>query len=685
MKEKPSFVARLSLAAGACLLAGGLAGAARAQTPAQPTLGIDVRNFDRSVRPQDDFFRYVNGTWLKTYRLPEDRTNYGTFTELADRSDLALRRLIEQAAATPGKQPGSDLQKVGDFYAAFLDSARVERLGVAPLRGEMARIAGARGKAEFPALFAHLARMGVQTPFSASVAQDDRKADEYVVTVYQSGLGLPDRDYYSNPGPRFVEARAAYARYVETLLRMAGTPDAAGAARSVVALEDSLARAQWDRTRNRDPNAVYNRFTVAGLDSLTPSFAWSRFIPAAGLERTPAVVVRQPSYVQAAGRAIERVPLPVWKQYLTFKLLDAYAGYLGRDWVDAQFAFEGRTLGGLEQMLPRWKRGLDAVEGSMGMLAGRLYVEQTFQPEAKARMQRLVANVMDAFRVGIDSLEWMSPATREQARAKLAHLNVKIAYPDPWPDYSGLEVRAGDLVGNVMRAREFAYQREANKLGKPIDRTEWGMTPQTVNAYYNASMNEIVFPAAILLPPFFDPAADDATNYGAIGAVIGHETSHAFDDQGSQYDPVGNLRNWWTPEDAAAFKARTDRLAEQYSAFSPLEGMNINGRLTLGENIGDVSGLAVAYRAYRRSLNGREAPVIDGFTGDQRFFMGWAQVWRRMYREANLRERLLTDPHSPSEFRVNGVLRNMPQFYAAFDVKPGDRMYLPPEQRVKIW
>jgi predicted metalloendopeptidase len=505
-----------------------------------------------------------------------------------------------------------------------------------------------------------------------------------VAAIGQSGLGLPDRDYYLNPDPKFAEARAAYQTYVETLLRLAGQPNPGAAARNIVALETSLARAHWEQARNRDPQAAYNRFTLAELNRQTPAFSWTSFVRAAGVERSPWFIVRQPSYLAAFNTAVAGTPLGTWKQYMAFKLLDEYAPDLSSPFVNANFAFDGRTLGGLEQKQPRWKRGVNEVESSMGMLSGKLYIERTFNAAAKARMQQMVQNLLAAFRQGIDSLAWMSPATRARAQQKLASFTVKIAYPDRWQDFSALTIRPGDLVGNVIRANQYAYQYEADKLGRPVDRTEWGMTPQTVNAYYNPVMNEIVFPAAILQPPFFDPNADDATNYGAIGGVIGHEISHGFDDEGRQYDPQGNLSDWWTPGDEAAFKTRADALVAEYGSFSPLQGMNVNGRLTLGENIGDLSGLTVAHRAYRMAHPNPE-PTIGGFTAEQRFFLGWAQVWRRAYREANIRQRLLTDPHALSEYRVNGVLRNMPEFYAAFDVKPGDRMYVAPEQRVKIW
>jgi predicted metalloendopeptidase len=664
----------------ALVVAVSFAGTASAQT-----LGVDTTNFDRSVRPQDDFFRYVNGGWLKRTQIPSDRSSYGSFVQLRDRSEESVRAIVEEAAATRDAQPGSETQKVGDLYASYMDSARIEAIGIAPLRPELARIAAVRDRAALPELYARLMRLGVQTPMSFGVGQDARRATRYIASVGQSGLGLPDRDYYLKQDAKLAAARAAYQTYLETVLRLAGDRDPAAGARAVLAFETSLAEKHWDRARSRDREATYNLRTVAQLDSITPGFSWGRFLQAANAASTPGVVVRQPDYLAAMNQLVASTPLHVLKQYLTTKLVDNYAGALSSPFVNAQFAYRGKALQGLEENRPRWKRAVGAVEGSLGEAAGRLYVQRNFRPESRQRMQQLVGNLRSAFQEAIDSLEWMSPATKVQAQAKLAKFNVKIGYPDQWRDYSALEVRRGDLAGNLMRSAEFGYNRMVRRLGQPIERGEWGMTPQTVNAYYSSTMNEIVFPAAILQPPFFDATADDAVNYGGIGAVIGHEISHGFDDQGRRSDGEGNLRDWWTEADNTAFKQRADALVEQYGAFSPLEGLNVNGRLTLGENIGDVSGLAMAYRAYRKSLNGREAPVINGLTGDQRFFMGWAQIWRTLQRPDALRQQIMTDTHSPGEYRVNGVLRNIPEFYRAFNVQPGDKMYLAPERRVKIW
>lgn len=673
---------RLGLIAAGVVTLAAPAGGAYAQSPG--ALGVDTTHFDRAVRPQDDFFRFANGGWLRSTTIPEDRSTYGAFVELDDASQEALRAIVEEAAAG-SHAAGSVEQKVGDFYASFMDSVTVERLGVEPLRGELDRLATLRGKDELPELFAHLARQGVRSPIGFSVSADARDATRYVAYASQAGLGLPDRDYYLGEDAKLEAARAAYVEYARTLLELAGERDPAAAAAAVFELETTLARHQWDRARNRDREATYNAYEPARLAELTPAFAWDRFLTATDAAATPIVVVRQPDYFSALDSIIAGTPVETWRQYLTVRLLDSYAPFLSTPFADASFEFRGRTLQGLERERPRWKRGVDATEAALGMQLGRIYVDRHFRPEAKERMDALVANLVDTFREEIGELAWMSPATQARAREKLSKFTVKIGYPDVWPEHDGLEVRRGELVANVQRARQFEFQDMVDDLGQPIDKEKWAMTPQTVNAYYHPTLNEIAFPAAILQPPFFDFSADDAVNYGAIGAVIGHEISHGFDDQGRRSDGDGNLRDWWTEDDAAAFEARATRLAEQYGRYEPLEGVPINGRLTLGENIGDLSGLAVAYDAYRRSLGGREAPVIGGLTGDQRFFLGWAQIWRTLFREEALRQRLLTDPHSPGEFRVNGVLRNLQEFHDAFGVEPGDGMYLPPEERVEIW
>ena len=646
--------------------------------------GLDLAGADRKVRPQDDLFRHMNGEWLRTTQIPPDRSNYGAFTMLDDKAQADLRALIEEAAAKPDRAPGSDEQKVGDFYKSFMDTARVDALGLKPLAAELARIDALSSRAALNRYLGEAQFLGLSQPVGLYIAQDEKNTTAYIPIVVQSGLTLPDRDYYLKDEEKYAKIREKYLVYVAHMAELAGFADAAGTAKRILALETRLAEAQWTRVQNRDAVATYNKHTLASAATLTPEFDWSVFFAAAGIS-TPDFIVTQPSYFSGFARALAEMPLADWRAYLRFKLVNDYAPYLSAPFVDAHFDLHGRTLKGIEENRPRWKRAVEAVDNTMGEIAGRLYVERHFKPEAKRRMDELVRNLIRSYEISIDELDWMSPATRAQARAKLAKFTVKIGYPDKWKDYSALEIEAGELVANLLRSAAVEQRRGIAKLGKPIDRSEWLMTPQTVNAYYYPPMNEIVFPAAILQPPFFNAQADDAANYGGIGAVIGHEISHGFDDQGRRYDGDGNLRDWWTAEDEKRFKERTAALVAQYGAFNPIDDQHVNGELTLGENIGDLSGLAVAYKAYRLSLGGKPAAVIDGLTGEQRFFLGWAQVWRRKYRDEELRVRLVTDPHSPSEYRANGVVTNMTEFHQAFGLKPGDKLYRPAEQRVEIW
>jgi putative endopeptidase len=671
------------VAAGALAVVAAIALPAGAQTPGR-MLGIDTTNFDRSVRPQDDLFRFVNGGWIKRTDIPQDASSWGAFNELSERSRSALHTIVEDAERSSAPA-GSERRKVGDLYASFMDSARVESLGLAPLRADRTAIAAIVSPADLPGAFARFARVGVQTPFAVSVGPDQKRSRENVVSVGQSGLGLPDRDYYLLQDAKMRSMRQAYQGYVARLLTLAQQPDPDAAAARILAVETAIAAKHWDRARIRDRNATYNKMSVAQLAALSPRFDWNGYLKAAGLSAATEVVVRQPDYLRGADSILTATPASTWREYLTFKLLDAYANELPSAFQEARFQFRGRALSGQQAMSVRWKRGVGEVEGSLGEAVGKLYVEQNFKPEAKARMDALVRNLRAAYQVGIDSLDWMSPVTKAQAKEKLAKFTVKIAYPDKWRDYSALDIRRDDLFGNAQRSAAFQYDDMASRLGKPVDRTRWGMTPQTVNAYYNATNNEIVFPAAILQPPFFDVNADDAVNYGAIGAVIGHEIGHGFDDQGRKSDGDGNLRDWWTPADAAAFDERTTKLGAQFDAIKPIDDLHINGKLTMGENIGDLSGLAQAYRAYRISLGGKEAPVIGGFTGDQRFFLGFAQIWRSKFRDEALRQQLLTNPHSPGMYRAFVPLVNNDAFDRAFAVKPGDGMYRAPADRVRIW
>ncbi|GAB3407453.1 M13 family metallopeptidase [Massilia agilis] len=650
------------------------------------TSGIDVQYIDSSVRPQDDFFKYLNGKWLKDTEIPADKSSWGTFMQLRETSITQARGIIEADAAAKHKL-GTDEQKIGDLYKSFMDEKKLESLGTKPLAGELHRIAALKDKKALPALIAHLSQIGVSSPYGIRVAQDAKNSTQYAVYIGQSGLGLPDRDYYlKKDDKRMADALAEYEEHVAKVLTLAGEKNAAQQAKAIVAFETQLAQAQWTKVELRDPVKRYNKMEVAKLAELAPGYDWKAALAGAGVgNKVDTVIVGQPSYLSGMNQIVQNADLATLQSYFKWHLLREFSPFLSKPFVDANFAFYGTVLTGVAENRPRWQRGVATVEGALGEAVGRQYVAQYFPPERKARMEELVKNVLAAYKDSIEHLDWMGADTRTQALDKLAKFTPHIGYPSKWRDYSKLTIKADDLVGNVMRASQFAHNRNISKLGKPVDREEWGMTPQTVNAYYNSSLNEIVFPAAILQPPFFNAAADDAVNYGAIGAVIGHEIGHGFDDKGSQSDGDGNLRNWWTDADRAAFKAKTDVLDAQYSAFEPIPGYHVNGQLTMGENIGDNSGLAIAYKAYKISLHGQPAPVIDGLTGDQRFYMGFGQVWRSKMRDAAQIVQIKTDPHSPGQFRANGTVRNQPGFYEAFGVKPGDKMYLEPKDRVSIW
>ncbi|BCV52198.1 M13 family metallopeptidase [Shewanella algae] len=669
----------------------GLASCASQQAPqsqveVKKASGIELENFDHQVRHQDDFYYSVNGKWLATTPIPADKSNYGAFSVLYEESQAALKQIIEEAAAKPNKAEGSVEQKIGDFYAAYMDSTLTDQLGIAPLKGQLADIAKTASHADIAALMGKLLTDGSGIPFGFYVNNDAKNSSQYGVYLYQSGLTLPDRDYYLKDDPKFVANREAMREYVRNLMSVAGYPHADAAAANVANIELFIAQSQWSRVESRDANKAYNKMSLKELQQLMGGFDFDGFAKAAGLTgKTQDVIVRQPSYFEKLGAEFGKFPVSAWQDYLAFHLVDSYAGLLSQQFVDLHFDFHSKTLMGIQEQKPRWKRAVDGADQVIGELVGKEYVARHFQPEAKARMESMIKNLIKGFEVSIDELEWMTPETKKAAQEKLSKFTYKIGYPDKWKDYSNLEIKADDLVGNYQRYARFEYQDMLAKLGKPIDRSEWHMTPQTVNAYYNPVMNEIVFPAAILQPPFFNMEADDAVNYGGIGAVIGHEISHGFDDQGAKYDGDGNLRNWWTDKDREEFQKRGAQLSAQYSQFEALPGKFVNGDLTLGENIGDLGGLTVALRSYHLSLNGKEAPVMDGLTGDQRFFVGWSQVWRRNYRDEELGRRLLTDPHSPSHYRAMGTPRNVEGFYKAFDLKPTDKMYLSEEDRVKIW
>ncbi len=649
--------------------------------------GIDLQWIDKSVRPQDDFFRFMSGKWLDTVEIPADRGRYGAFDQLAELSAKQSAAIIQELASKTDLANGSNEQKIADLYNSFMDEARLEELDIQALQPDFQRIQQIKNKADLSAMFVHLAKMSVASPLVSGVTQDAKDSSKYTVSIGQAGLSLPDRDYYLKlDDAKFKSIREAYLIHVEKMLSMSGNSNAKKAAASIMTLETEIAKIQWSNVENRNPVKTYNKVEIAKLSELLPSFDWNKYFAEMGTAgKTDYVIVRQPNYLSAMDKIIHDTPIEVWQDYFSWRVLNAYAPYLSKRFVDQDFSFSSVTLRGIPQNQPRWKRGVNRVEEAVSEALGQLYVAKHFPAENKARMQTLVNNLLLAYKQSIETLPWMGEATKKEALTKLSKFTPKIGYPDKWRDYSQLKIVKGDLVGNIKAGRSFAYQRQINKLGKPVDRAEWGMSPQTVNAYYNSRQNEIVFPAAILMPPFFNPEADDAVNYGGIGAVIGHEVGHGFDDSGSQSDGDGNLRDWWTAEDKTNFSKLTDAMVAQYGNYSPIEGYKVNGKLTLGENIGDNSGLSIAFKAYQISLNGKKPPVIDGYTGNQRVFMGWAQVWRGKARDAETIRLISTDPHAPGMFRANGPLTNMPEFYEAFNVKAGDKMYVEPAKRIRIW
>ena len=651
--------------------------------------GIDSKGIDASVRAQDNLFLFANGEWLKHTPIPADKSNYGSFSILADEAEANIREIIAVAAQSDNPS-GSDAQKIGDFFLSYMDEATIDRRGVDPLRTELAKIDQLTSREQIIRHFGALQSLDVTTPIGFYVDQDDKNSTQYLAAVIQSGTSLPDRDYYLKDDAKYVSAREKFKGYVTKLFELSDLPDGAGAADAILALESRLAEAQWTRTELRDADKRYNKLAVDKLAERIPGIGWRSFFGAAEIDQIEDVNLSTPSFFEALEGIVQETPVEVWQQYLKFHLLSAYATGLPKAFVDAQFELYGKELSGTPELKFRWKRAVRALAGGRGFgvlgdAVGRLYVKKHYPPEARVRMAQLVDNLMSSYEESINDLTWMGPATKEKAMEKLAKITAKIGHTKKWRDYSKLEIKSDDLVGNLMRSARVEYERTIDKLGGSVDRDEWHMTPHTINAYYNSSMNEIVFPAAILQPPFFNVAADDAVNYGSIGAVIGHEISHAFDDQGSKYDGDGNLNKWWTDEDRAEFAKLTGRLVEQFEGYSPLEGKNVNGQLTLGENIADLSGMSIAYKAYLLSLGENEPPVLDDWTGPQRFFLGWAQSWRRKYRDSEMVNRLLTDPHSPSEYRAFGPCTNFDPFYEAFDLKSGDKLYRAPSDRIRIW
>ncbi|MDG2520797.1 M13-type metalloendopeptidase [Caulobacter segnis] len=651
------------------------------ESPRYGTWGYDLSGRDLTAKPGDDFFKFANGTWEKNTEIPADRTRFGNFDKLSLLSEARSQAIIQNAAS--GKLQDKDAAKIGDAYNAFMNEALAEQLGAKPLAPELAQIRAVKTKVEFAGLMGKTHSTGFVSLFPSYISADEKDPSKYAVYLLTGGLGLPDRDYYLEA--KFAEKKAAYLAYVQQMLTLAGWENPAEHAKAVVDFETRLAQVSWTRIEKRDANKTYALKTRAELDAYAPGFDWGALLTPAGLGGVKSVVLTTDTAFPKFVAVYNETSLDTLKAWQAFHLADDSAPYLSKAFVDAQFNFRGKTLSGQPEQRPRWKRAVANVNGMMGEAVGRAYVAEYFPPESKAKMLKLVADIRGALHDRIEALPWMGADTKAKALEKLSKFTVKIGYPDEWRDYSGLTVKKDDLYGNVLRSSAFEWKRDVDRLGGPVDRKEWGMTPQTVNAYYNPPLNEIVFPAAILQAPFFDPQADDAINYGGIGGVIGHEIGHGFDDQGRSYDGDGVLKDWWTAEDAAKFKTQADKLGAQYSAFEPLPGAKVQGGLTMGENIGDLAGLTLGLEAYHRSLNGKPAPVLDGLTGDQRVFLGWAQVWRQKIRDEALRQQVVTDPHSPAYYRVNGTIRNIDGWYKAFDIKPGDALYIAPENRVRLW
>ena len=671
---------RNSVAAAAALL---VLASCSAEKEAPLVSGVDLDALDRSTRPQDDFYQFANGGWLDSTEIPEIYSGYTVYHQVQEEVEVALREIIESAAANPG-EAGSESQKVGDLYNAWMDTETINADTIHPAFGELDGLQAIDSVESLARVMAELYRKGIEVPYAGAVYPDLEDSSRYTVYLGQDGITMPNRDYYIElENKNFERARSELVPYIGRMLDQAGMDPAA--ADAVYALEIEIAVAQWDSVRNRDPQAIYNPYRVEDLGTLGENMDWTTTLDVLGIGDQEQIVIQQPSYFEGLDKMLVDIPLETWKSYLAYRIMDTRAEHLDETTAQIRFDYRNRILFGQKEMQPRWKLGIRQVNRLLGEAVGKLYVAEYFPPEAKAKMQELVDNVIATLDGSLDDLEWMSEETQAQAKIKLSKFTPKIGYPDEWKDYSDLEIVAGDHYGNVLRAQEWAYQQELAKLARPVDKKEWGMTPQTVNAYYSPTTNEIVFPAARLQPPFFQLNADDAINYGAVGGVIGHEISHGFDDSGSQFNGDGKLENWWTDEDRAAFEERTSVLIEQFNQFEPVEGMYVNGELTLGENIGDLSGIAMAYRAYISSLNGEEPPVTDGFTGPQRFFIGYAMSRKGKYQDEAIISRLSSAPHSPLEFRVNGPYRNIDAFHEAFGTQEGDGMWLPPEERVRIW
>ncbi len=646
--------------------------------------GITTEHMDKSVRPGNDFFMFMNGVWVEETEIPADKSSYGGFGILRDESTENVRAIIDESA-TGDFAKGTDEQKVGDLYKSYMDMDTRNAKGISPLQPELDRIEAIANYDDLAVYFAAAVKRNLDAPFGLAQFADLKKPTHYGLYAFQSGLGLPDREFYFNDDDKSVEIRTAYVDQIEKMFDLAGFADGAGAAQTIMALETRLAGENMLKEDTRNWAVNYNKVALDDLSDIMPNFNWDLYLAESKVGEIDGLIVIMTDYMKALDGIIQDTDLDTWKTYLKWVALNNTASRLSAELDEQNFAFYGTTISGTEEQEPMWRRATAAVNGSLGEVVGKVYVDRHFPPEAKERMLELVGNLVRAYEKSISELEWMTDETKAQALDKLSKFKPKVGYPDVWRDYSALEIEADDYYGNAERAALVNFEQDADRRGAEVDRTEWGMTPQTVNAYYSPSLNEIVFPAAILQPPFFNLDADDAVNYGAIGAVIGHEIGHGFDDSGSRFDGDGVLRNWWTDEDRAEFETRTGKLVDQYSAFAPFDDLNVNGEFTLGENIGDLGGITIGLLAYQMSLNGEEPPVIDGFTGVQRVFLGFAQVWRNKYRDEALRNRIQTDRHSPSMYRANGSVRNVPEWYAAFDVEEGDALYLTPEDRVKIW
>lgn len=648
---------------------------------------LDPANMDTTVRPGDNFFLYANGTWLKNNPIPATETRWGSFNELQENNYKALHELLDGAANDKNAAAGSKEQKVGDFYRSGMDSAAIDKAGITPLNDIMARINGIKDVNGLLGEIALEHTTGLSPLFGFYISPDDKEVSKEICQLYQGGLGMPDRDYYFDKDPRTTKIREAYQQYLMQLFTLSGEDETTAKkdAADVFALETKLAAASMTRVEQRDPYKLYNKFSLDGLSKQTPGIDWKMMFGNLKISNQDSVIVGQPKFFQTVARELQGTSLDIWKKYLTFHLVNNMAGYLSSNFDKAHFDFYGKTLRGQQEQKPRWKRVMAEVDGSIGQLLGQMYVDKNFKPEAKKRMLELVNNLQQTYADRIRRLDWMSDVTKQKALAKLNTFMKKIGYPDKWKDYSKLSIVPNDYVKNVLASAAFEYDYMVNKLGKPVDRTEWGMTPPTVNAYYNPAFNEIVFPAGILQYPFFDDKADDAVNYGGIGAVIGHEMTHGFDDQGRQYDADGNLHDWWTPEDAKKFTDKAAVVINQFNNLTVLDSVHVNGQLTIGENLADLGGINIAYEAFKKTKEGQSNEKIDGFTPDQRFFLSWAQVWRANTRPEELAQRIKTDPHSPSEHRCNAPLTNMPEFYKAFNIQPGDKMYRADSIRAKVW